>query len=397
MRLCGIICEYNPFHNGHLYQIEKAKQSGATHVIAVMSGNFVQRGDVAIIDKHVRAQMAVQCGADLVIELPLPFSIASAELFSKGAVHILNSLGNVDMLSFGSEAGNIEALKTAADASLRLSNNGEFKNLISTGLSYPAAIHSLIVNKYKTDISSVFKTPNNVLAIEYLKALKSSKSKIISYTILRKSVEHDSCCSVGKFSSASSIRSLIMSGKSCSDFLPEACVETIKSEIDNGKIASINNLEKIIFYKIISMSHEQLSALPDANNGLSDRIFKAVKTASSLSELLSFTKTKCFTLSRIRRVILYALLGITANDFKVLPAYGRILALNENGQEILADARKNATIPFSASLSRLSKKSSEAKRLTEIDELSGELFSLAKINYKSRQNEYTKTITRRQK
>lgn len=387
MITAGIVCEYNPFHNGHRYQIEKTRQMGATHIVAVMSGNFVQRGDISILDKHKRAEIAVKSGADLVVELPVPYSIASAELFARGAVHILNSLGVVDRLSFGSECGEIEILKAAADASEKISDSVEFKKLISNGISYPAAIYTLLKRDFSDDISEVFSEPNNTLAVEYLKSLKSLKSEIEPCTIKRSSAAHDSKVHSNGFASASLLREKIISGESVEKFVPDTCSEIINSAKEVG-FPSMKRLEKIIFYKLFSMSREELSAVPDGNNGLSDRLFKACRSADSLEELLSMTKTKCFTLARIRRIIAYSLLGISKRDFAILPPYCRILALNDRGCEILSASKKTSELPVSTSLSDLSKTGTTAKRFAELDCLATEIFSLALDSFGERKNEY---------
>ncbi len=395
MKICGIICEYNPFHNGHKYQIDESIKAGATHIVAVMSGNFVQRGDVAIFNKHVRAQAALEGGADLVIELPAPYSIASAELFAKGAIHILNSLGNVNMLSFGTECGSINLIESAAQASEQLTNSDEFKKIIASGISYPSAMHTLIKTKYSKETASVFDSPNNVLAIEYVKALKNSKSEIEPVSIKRNAVAHDSQLLYDEFASASMLRKLILCGESIKKFIPKECYNIFFEEIAAGNYSSISNLEKVVYYKLLSMKKSDFDILPDCKNGLAQRIIIGAKSTSDFSDLLLHIKTKCFTLSRIRRIMMYALLGIQKSDFDILPPYGRILALNEKGREILADTKHKATIPFSVSLSKLSNTSLAAKHFSEIDALSSEIYSLSKLKFCGIDNEYTKKITRR--
>lgn len=392
MEICGIICEYNPFHNGHLYQIRETRKAGATHIVAVMSGNFVQRGDVAIADKQTRAEIAVKCGADLVIELPVPYCTASAEFFAKGAVHILNSLEVVDSISFGSESGNISKLKTAVEISDKLSDSDNFKSLISDGISYPSAMEKCVRSQFGEDYAAIFSTPNNVLAVEYLRAIKNSGNRIQPYCVKREFVEHDSHEAENYFASASAVRKMILSGEYYSDFLPKKCAEKIALQIVSGRISSISNLEKIILYRLFSMTKDELSLIPDAGNGLADRIFNAARTASSLDELFITVKSKCFTMARIRRVIIFALLGVKASDFDCLPPYGRILALNKKGSEVLQKARDKTRIDFSTSLADLSKTSQTAMRFAEIDAFSGRVFSLATSSYQDKTNEFSRKI-----
>lgn len=387
-KVSGIVCEYNPFHNGHLYQISETKKMGATHIVSVMSGDFVQRGEPALINKHKRAEIAVKSGADLVIELPVPYCVATAELFARAAVHILNSLGVVDILSFGSECGEIELLKRAADVSEGIVNSTDFKELISKGNSYPSALYTLIKDNNPIEIAEVFNSPNNTLAIEYLKSLKYLNSKIEPVTIKRSSVEHDSQINFNDFASASFLRKSLLQGGNVDKYIPPACAEILQISKANGELSSINNLKKIIFYKLKLMTREQISEIPDANNGLSDRLYKAISVAGSLEELLTLAKTKCFTLARIRRVITYALLGITNEDFKKLPPYGRILAFNDKGCEILAKSKKESAIPFSTSLSFLSGTDEYSKRFARLDENASSIINLAADNFQPNKNEY---------
>ena len=184
MIVAGVIYEYNPFHNGHLFQTRNTKS--ATHIIAIMSGNYVQRGEISIIDKHKRAEIAVKCGADLVIELPVPFSVASAEIFSKGAVYILNKLNSVDILSFGSECGDIGILKKAANAYKEIEKHEHISSLISQGKSYPSAVSQIINDNFGEEIYKVFSSPNNTLGIEYIKAIDYFNSNIQPITITEK-------------------------------------------------------------------------------------------------------------------------------------------------------------------------------------------------------------------
>lgn len=392
MHICGIISEYNPFHNGHKYQIEKLRMNGISHIIAVMSGNIVQRGDIAVIDKHTRAQCAIDGGADLVIELPAPYSCASAELFAKGAVSILNSLGIADSISFGSECGDIHMLTKAAEAAMSISDDKEVSKLIAEGISYPSAVSQILSNRFHNDISSVFEKPNNTLGVEYIKSLILSQSNIVPTTIKRISVEHDSAQHDNGFASASLIRDLIHSGKDFSQFVPDITLKKAGQCIENGEISAFINIENIILYKIASMTQKELDAVPDMGGGLADRIYNASQKASTVQELFTLAKTKCFTLARIRRAVMYALLGITKADFDIMPPYARILAFNNKGCELLSMMKKKCSIPFSTSLAELSKASPSAQRYAQIDELASALFSLSVENKTYRKNEYSVMI-----
>ncbi|MBQ3855234.1 MAG: nucleotidyltransferase family protein, partial [Ruminococcus sp.] len=214
MKVSGIICEYNPFHNGHLYHIEQTRKNGATHIVCVMSGNFVQRGDTAIMDKLERARLAVKCGADLVVELPVAFSLAPAESFATGAVWLLKSLGVVDELSFGSETGDVLALQKALSATEEASKYmvDEIVSIMDRGYTYPRALAS-VVDSIDENAGKILASPNNLLAVEYLKALKKFGSPMTPFTIKRSGADHDSPEASGGFMSASSVRERILEGK----------------------------------------------------------------------------------------------------------------------------------------------------------------------------------------
>lgn len=378
MKISGIICEYNPIHNGHLYHIQKTRQNGATHIVAVMSGNFVQRGDVALVNKFERAKTAVKCGADLVIELPVAYSMSNAETFARGAVHLLDSLGCVNEISFGSECGSLEKLMTAAQASRVCSQKPELKELLENGMPYPAAVISLIEKYYTWKVSDLFKGANNVLAVEYLKAVENLNSPIKPFTVKRMSVGHDQMGEFGSFASASYIRNLILedSHAAFDNMLPAYSGVMIRNALKSGNIADINNLERIIIYAMRMIDRDTLADVPDVGQGLEYRIMKA-STENSLENMMKYIKTKRYPMSRIRRILLSALIGIRKSDLDILPPYGRILAVNDRGTDILAEAKGKASIPFATSLSKLGELDENCKRYSQLEAFSTDIYSLA--------------------
>ena len=359
MNVCGIICEYNPFHNGHKHHIEQTKESfGATHIVAVMSGNFTQRGDVAIVDKYKRTETALKNGVDLVIELPVAFSLASAEQFAQGAVFLLNSLGCVNMLSFGSECGNINLLKETAGAVCFARESDELTSYMKNGMSYPAALQKAIGKFYTDDVIETLATPNNTLAVEYIKALDELASSIRPVTIKRKAAGHDSDLSTNpEIASASQIRKLLQAGEDISAFAPDC---------NFSNTASLANLETAILSKLRFMSRNDMEKTPNVLTGLDNRIYKAVRVSTNLNELLFLIKTKRYTLARIRRIVLSAYLGITKNDLKNNPSYVRILGMNGMGKEILSEAK--CELPIDTSLAQLAKKSDTAMKQAKLEE-----------------------------
>lgn len=376
MKVSGIICEYNPFHNGHLYHINETRRNGATHIVAVMSGNFVQRGDVAIADKFERAKLAVDCGVDLVIELPVAYSLASAEYFARGAVFLLKSVGCVDELSFGSECGDLSLLVKGAKATTQIQNSEELKNLLENGMSYPNAINTLAEEKFGKEIGELLSGSNNLLAIEYIKAISFLHANITPFTVQRKSAMHDEGTPSGEYASASYIRQCISEGTEFSDLVPEQTMKFVHILHKKGKIARIENLERAILYKMRTSSISEIENLPDIGQGLENRIYTA-RNACSLEELLFAVKTKRYTMSKVRRLLCNLLIGITKDDFVQPPPYGRILAINERGRDILSEAQGKAKIPFATSLSKLGELNESAKHFTELESRATDIYNLA--------------------
>lgn len=344
-KVLGIIAEYNPFHNGHLYHIEKSKKLSNTDLtICVMSGNFTQRGEPAIIDKWSRTKMALEAGIDLVIELPLVYSISSAENFAYGSINILNKLGIVDALSFGSEAGDINILNSIAD--ILYNQPKEYVSLLNhelaKGVSYPKAQEKAVL-MYLSDIrkyANVLSNPNNILGIEYLKAIKKLKSTIFPITIKRDSDHNSTDLSSENFVSSMAIRKSVNKISKFQDFIPQFSYDILDNQIKHGKIVkNISTFEKEIIYKLRTMSKEEIMNLPDVTEGLENSIISASNSCNNLLDLISFVKSKRYTRTRIQRILLYALLGITKQDIvnsKKISPYIRILGVNENGKKILS-------------------------------------------------------------
>ncbi len=370
MKICGIIAEYNPFHNGHKYHIEKTKELyGATHIVAVMSGNFTQRGDVAIFDKYKRAETALRNGVDLVIELPVAYALGSAEQFASGAVSLLNDLGCVEMISFGSECGDVSLLEETAGAVLFAQQNDDFFMYMKSGDSYPTALQKTIEKYYEEDIIDALTAPNNTLAIEYLKALGDLGSSIKPVTIKRVGTDHDSGKTSGYYASAAQIRKYLLAGENVSAFVPSL---PDGYETDMAKIA---NIETAILAKLRTMSREELEKAPNVLMGLENRIFKSIRVSTSLAELYMLIKTKRYTMSRIRRIIMAEFIGIRKSDLKDDPRYIRILGMNSKGKEILSAASDK--LPADTSLKTLSKTDPKARRSAFIEERADNLYALS--------------------
>ncbi len=351
MKTAAIISEFNPFHNGHRYLIEQTRKAGATHIAAIMSGNFVQRGDAAVFDKFTRTRTALENGVDLVLELPERVSLTAAEGFAKGAADIITSLGCVDMLAFGSESGDIAALREASGAIEYAVHSDEFSDLMTRGRSYPAALSETLRTFYTEDVAETVSCPNNTLAIEYLSALDNLGSAIEPFTVKRSGAAHDSERSgSGDFESGSALRKMILAGEDYSSAAP----------VVSAPAAELVRLERAILAKLRLMSVAELESVYDCANGLGARLHKALRSAGSLSELYFLTKTKRYTLARIRRAVLCGFLGIDKHFALEKPAFIRVLGMNVRGKEILAAAK--CGLPIDTSLKALSKKSRDAAR-----------------------------------
>ncbi len=395
MKVSGIICEYNPFHNGHLHHIRETRKNGTTHIAAVMSGNFVQRGDVAYMDKLDRARLAVRSGADLVIELPVQYSLSSAEKFAEGAVYLLDSLGAVDELSFGSECGDTDRLLKALETvkSTAISHGDDIRCIMEKGYTYPRALSSVIKGT-EPETAEIISSPNNMLAIEYLRALRKFTSSIKPFTIRRAYAFHDGITAKNGFASASFMRERLAADHSVSaisEYTTPLWTNAIANAIKNGGTASLERLERVMLYKLRSTSAEEIAQISDVGQGLENRISGA-RMAGSLDELFFTVKTKRYTMSRIRRIMLSLLIGITKEDMKRLPAYGRILAFNERGAEILARAKNFTKIPYSTSIAKLSQLNESAERFTELEVRASDVYGLALETVTSAQKDYRAKI-----
>ena len=381
MRVAGIVAEYNPFHNGHAYHIEKTKERGsceATHIVAVMSGSFVQRGEPAILTKFDRARAALAGGVDLVVELPVPWALSSAEKFAFGAVSALEALGCVDALSFGSECGDLNALEKA----VRVMETPRFSTLLKyfmdSGISFPEAQQKALAEVGGANCGALLSTPNNTLGIEYLKALRRQSSTIQPFTVARYKVAHDSHVPLGDVASATYLRSLLENDRlvTAFPFMPGACASALSdAAAQNRTPALASRLEGAVFSMLRTFSVEELAALPGISEGLENRVYQAVRTASSLTDLEERIKTKRYPLTRVRRMIWSAYFGIPKTaPFATVP-YLRVLAANKKGKEILAAAKP--AVPLILRSSQVDKGDDTVKAFWELECRATDLHALA--------------------
>lgn len=376
MKTAGIIAEYNPFHNGHRLHIEKTREHGATHVIALMSGNIVQRGDVALMSKFARAKAAIKGGVDLVLELPAVYAGASAERFAEGAVRIFDALHILDFLSFGSECGDAEKLLSAARFALSEEYLANVKQYLKTGVSFPAAKEMAYMREPSVGF---IPSPNDTLGIEYCKALLTTDSAIVPYALKREEVPHDSDVITGGVASASLIREKVRSGAlDClSELMPQESLQLLLEEMSEGRApAMLDRGEGAILLSLRKMTKERMLSIPDISEGLENRLMLAAKTARSLTNLFELVKTKRYTMSRVRRTVVAGATGVKKADFDLPVPYVHVLAFNARGEELLSAMKGVCTLPVSTSLRELADLSPAAARFTEDEVRATELFNV---------------------
>lgn len=409
-RVLGIIAEYNPFHNGHMYHLQKAKeQSGAQYCICVMSGNFVQRGNTSIVNKWKKAEMALLNGVDLVIELPTIYSVASAEGFSLGAIKLLNNLKIVDAISFGTETSDFAALNNIS--SIVNEEPMKYKSILNSelkkGLSFPKARENalmLYLNDNKR-YDNILNTPNNILAIEYLKALKKIKSTIQPIPVKREKVYYNDNVIVDEFASATAIRKLLKNEEfsEIRKVVPKSTYQILKKETELGNVVlDLLRYEKEIIYNLRRMTVSEIAELPDVNEGLEHSLKNAANYSNDITNLINIVKTKRYTVTRIQRILICALLGITKRDVgmaKKAEPYIRVLGFNEKGKELISRINKQnpkATVITSVKKfqdkNNNNKNSKIYKRLLDIDIFSTNVYTMACKSESLANLDYTKNM-----
>lgn len=379
MNTAGIICEYNPFHNGHKLHMEetRAQIGPGGGILCVMSGNYVQRGDVAVFSKHARAKAAVRSGADLVVELPTPWAISSAEGFARGAVAVLAGTGVCTHLSFGCECGSAEPLAALADTLLSEPWRESLKKELSQGISFAKARQNAAA-ELVGEAAALLEKPNNSLAVEYLKAARTQGAPLIPLPVLRKGAEHDGEKPTGGIASASYLRERMRSGGETAAYIPAAAAEVFAQEMAAGRgPVRFQTVEAAVLARLRTMTDEDYRNLPFDAEGLSDRLMRFARSGGSVEEILEKTKTKRYALSRLRRMVLAAYLGITAADVSGTPPYIRVLALNDRGRELLREMGRRATLPVIVKPAEAKALPESARHVFELEAAATSLYVLA--------------------
>lgn len=382
----AIISEYNPFHSGHEYQIKAIREElgSDTEIIAVMSGNFTQRGELALADKYLRAEWAVRCGVNLVLELPFPYSMSSAEIFARSAVSIIKSLNVVDMISFGSESGDAKALTEIAENMLKdeyksaldtLKSSEEYKNL-----GYPALCEEAYKKAFNSD-ASLLKEPNNILAIEYIKAIREISAEIKIHTVKRlgagylsKEITDD------VHPSAMSIREALFKGDtSYIEKLPAAMRESFQEKLSENELpCNAERLSSAIISHFRLNTRDDDKVIFDARGGLYNRLKNASIEAVDLKSFVSGTETKKFTNARIKRAVWYSFFGVTSSDVKALPSFSQVLAFDKKGQALLKSIKMKSDFPLITKPSATDSLPECAKEQKRLSERADSVFQLSK-------------------
>jgi cytidyltransferase-like protein len=339
----GIICEFNPIHNGHVRLINEARRLGAERIVCVMSGNAVQRGELSIADKYTRAEQAVRCGADLVLELPYPYSSASAEYFARAGVQILSNF--VDSIIFGSECGDIGLLSRAAKAASQESFKTAVRERIDSGAGAGVAYFCELESLGFCEFSS-----NDILGMEYIRAAMESGANLNFFTVKREGARYlDTELKTDEAPSATALRKLFEGGdvnlSLLSKYMPAATAEALLTAYKNGELTDMRELDTAIitFFRLHNSS--AFYDIAETGGGLSNRICTLAKECMSASELFERLKTKRYTDARLRRAMLFSMTGVTHSLLDTPPAYTVLLAANGKGREVLAQKRKAEGFP----------------------------------------------------
>ena len=392
MKIYGTIAEFNPFHNGHKYLVDTIKSQNDTALVAVMSGNFVQRGEPAIISKFARAKAAVLSGVDLVLELPLPYSISTAMYFASGAVEILNSLGVVDTICFGSECGSVAALKSVATVLNNPNLHPILKAELAKGVTFAAARQTAVQKLASENSISILNNPNDTLAVEYILSAERLKMQVEFEAIKRIGTAHDSSVKTDTFCSASELRKAPTLLDRKFNYMPQNAYEVYANEINDKHYASSYLLDRAMVAHLRTQTPEKLRSVPDVSEGLENRIISAANEFSTLEEILTAVKSKRYTHARLRRIILASYLGVTSELQKQPVPYIRVLGMSQTGAKVLSTASKLAKVPLIASLKEAEKISSHATELSRLEVRAGDIYSLSLQRPVGGKTEYTNKL-----
>lgn len=377
IRVSGVICEFNPLHNGHAYLLSEIKKMGYG-VVCVMSGNFVQRGEPAILDKWTRTKCALKEGADLVIELPFPWAVSTAEQFALGGISLLHGLGCVDRVTFGCETDDTQQLQQVAKTLLSPAFSQKLQSLQQDmeGLPFATVRQKAVQALLGEEAASLLAKPNAILGIEYCKAIETLGSAMKPFALSRKGIGHDEITNTGSFYAASQIRREIQKGNSIAAMVPKSTLDALSQLMEEGAApASLSYLERPILSALRKMDLAALTALPDISEGLENRLFEGIQKSRSLMELYDFVKTKRYSHARVRRLVLQGFLGTNRHTLPKLPPYLRILGMTALGEQILKSSAPS--LPVAARPADFKKLGKEAFALYQLEAKADDQYALA--------------------
>ena len=372
MKAVGIVAEYNPFHLGHRYQIQTVRErcGAETPVVAVMSGDYVQRGEAAAFDKFTRAEAAVRGGVSLVLELPLPWSLSSAEGFARGGVGLLGATGVVDALSFGSESADFAAIEKTAAALETPEFSAALKEELSGGTPFAAA-RAAAARRLLGDAAAVLDTPNDLLAVEYVRAARRLGHTFNYIPVRREGSVHDGA------GSASELRSHLRQGGTLAGKIPDAALAVFRRETDVGRgYVPPERLCTALISRLREKTPEDFAVVPDAGEGLAYRLYDAARRGTSPEEIADLAKSRRYAHARLRRMVMCAALGVRAGDAAGIPPYLRVLAFDERGAALLREMKTCAALPVIVKSSRIKDENSEAQRIFRLGSLAHDLYVL---------------------
>lgn len=378
MKTAIITAEYNPFHKGHRWQLEQVRAAGASHVAVVMSPDFTQRGTPAIFPKRLRAQAALENGADLVLELPVCYALAGAQRFAFGAVQLAAAMGCVDLLAFGAEDADLVQLRQACTALQQEEVNQTIRQLLQSGITFAKARERAVAAVYGEETALLLQKPNNILAIEYLCQLeKLPDAHIQPLALGRIGNTHDGE-PVGEFASASFLRGLILEGRweQAQRYLPQNVWQLYRQAQQEGQIADLQLGERAVLSALRRMEKSEMAQLADLSEGLENRLYRASREACSLEQLYAAVKSKRYPLARVRRLVMNAFLQLPAQMQMLPPPYLRVLGMNERGKQIVSAMKQTASLPVSTSLMKLARSTEAARQWAQVEAAACDQYSI---------------------
>lgn len=381
VKIAGIVAEYNPFHTGHAYQIgqTRAELGGDAGIVAVMSGNWVQQADCAIAHKWTRARLALMGGADLVLELPTVWAMSSAETFARGAVALLAASGVVTHLSFGSECGDVDKLRQVAACLDSPGYRAQLRRVLDRGAAFAACRQAVVRELLGEELSQLLSTPNNNLGVEYIRSLNALESAIRPMTVLRKGAAHNSLSEErSPFVSATQIRQGLRKGRweAAEPYLVPGGRAVLEGEL--AGLPNLHRVERAMLTRVRTMTARDWAVLPDsgAEEGLPQRLEKAGRQCASMEEFFALAKSKRYAHARLRRLVLWAYLGLNAPDRPQYPPYLRVLGFNSRGREILKEMKDRSALPVLTKPAHARELDEEGRRLFELEARCTDLYGL---------------------